>query len=164
MPAKRTVILVILLTVLTFFPALAQDREELYGIEPGWRAGPIVFAMTMEQVQGIYGDGKIYINPGGDSGVVSRVLQYEELGLEIYFKGQSMEEIHISYPYYTVKGFVKVGSGVDRVREIMGLSYIQENYQHSYQTDLPDMRMIYRGIIFEVKNNRVVRIILRRSR
>jgi hypothetical protein len=59
---------------------------------------------------------------------------------------------------------VKVGSGIDRVKEVMGDNFMQKNFQHSFQTNLPDSSMIYDGITFFMKNDRVVRIAVRRKR
>lgn len=148
------------------FCALATIKSaysnELYKIEPGWRVGPVIITMTQRDVEKIYGKGKIYVIPDIDKNINLKLLQYPSMGLNYIFKNGQMEEIEINYPNFKVNNVVCVGSDVNTVEEVIGNNYIRENYQHSYEAKLPDYKMIYSGIIFYVKNKRVVKITVKR--
>jgi len=153
-----------LILIFTYIPVTTKPAHsnELYKIEPGWRVGPVIMTMTESDVERIYGNGKLYVIPDIDKDINLKLLQYPSIGLSFIFKNGQMEEIEISYPNFKVKDVVSVGSSVSVVEEVMGKNYIRENYQHSYEAKLPDYKMIYSGIIFYVKKNRVVRITVKR--
>lgn len=140
-------------------PAFCED-EKIFEMEPGWRCGLIIFTMSLQEVQQIYGEGEVFIVPDPHGGPKMTMLSYKNMGVDILFKGNRIEEINVSYPIFSVKNMLKVGSGVDRVKEVMGDNFLVENYQHNFQPDLPEYKMIYRGITFHVKNERVVKITL----
>lgn len=132
-------------------------------IKPGWQVGPIVMCMTRQDVQRIYGEGKFFEVPDPQAKQEMYMLQYKQLGLEILFKNEQIERIVVNYPNFELAAGVKVGSSKFQVIQALGKSYIRENYKHSYQVDIPDYKMIYRGITFDVKNERVVKITVTRE-
>jgi hypothetical protein len=134
---------------------LASESTE---IEPGWRVGPVIISMTKADIERVYGTGEVFIIPDVEKKATYMLLQYKNLGLNFMFKDDQIKEMEVNYPNYQVKEVVKVGCTVSQVEETLGKNYIRENYEHSYQTDLPDYKMIYRGITFFVKQDRVVKI------
>lgn len=138
--------------------------EEANEIEPGWRVGPIIITMTQRDIERIYGNGELYIIPDVDKTVSYKTLQYKNIGLNFIFRNEQLEQIEINYPNFAIKGIVKVGSSVSRVEEVLGKNYIRENYEHFTQSDLPDYKMIYAGITFYVKADRIVKIMVTRQK
>ncbi|MCE1246420.1 MAG: hypothetical protein LWY06_07240 [Firmicutes bacterium] len=134
---------------------LADESTE---IEPGWRVGPIIISMTKADIERVYGTGEVFIIPDEEKKANYMLLQYKNLGLNFIFKNDQISQMEVNYPNYQVKEVIKVGSTVSQVEETMGKNYIRENYVHSYQTNLPDYKMIYRGILFFIKQDRVVKI------
>jgi len=147
-----------LLILVMLSPKIVPASDEYHSIEPGWRVGPIVITMTRADIERVFGRGAYYVIPDVDKSLKLTLLQYKNLGLDFIFKNDQLEEIHINHPNYKLKEVVKVGCNVAAVEEVLGKGYIRENYQHSYEPHLPDYKMIYAGIIFYVKKDRVVKI------
>ena len=149
-----------LLLLIVFFNAAGavSTASESTEIEPGWRVGPIIISMTKFDIERVYGTGEVYMIPDVEKKANYMLLQYKNMGLNYMFKNDQIIEMEVNYPNYQVKDVVKVGSTVSQVEETMGKNYIRENYVHSYQTNLPDFKMIYRGIVFYIKQDRVVKI------
>lgn len=138
--------------------SLSAQQNELYTIEPGWRVGPIIMTMTQDDIERVYGKGEVFSIPDKDRTVRQRLVQYKNLGLNFIFRNQTLQEIEINYPNFSLKNLVRVGSSVSQAEQVLGKNYIRENYQHAYEVHLPDYRMIYGGIILYVKNERIVKI------
>lgn len=153
--------LIILLSVFCFTPAAAQQAD-LLTIEPGWRVGPVVMSMTRRDVEKIYGEAEIYVIPDTDRNIELTMMQYKNLGLNIIFNGGNIEEMEVNYPNYKLKNQIRVGSSAQVVETAMGSAFIREDYQHAEEVTLPDYKMIYAGIIFYIKKDRVVKITVKR--
>ena len=151
----------IIFLLLSGIPAFAN---EYFSIEPGWRVGPIIITMTKVDIERVYGTGEIFIIPDVDKNVKLTMLQYKNLGLNFIFKFEQLEEIEINKPNFQLKEVVKVGCKVSQVEEVLGKNCIVETYQHAEEPNLPDYRMIYSGIIFYVKKDRVAKIAIVRKK
>ena len=138
--------------------------NEYFNVEPGWRVGPIIITMTKEDIEHVYGTGEYFVIPDTDKSVSRTMLQYKNIGLNFIFNRNVMEEIEINMPNFKVKDIVGVGSKVAQVEEVLGKNYIIENYQHAYEANLPDYRMIYPGIIFYVKSDRIAKMTVTRQK
>lgn len=163
MRKRNYIIVLFLLAFIVTTAANATDKSKMYEIEPGWRVGLITFNMTMPDVKRVYGDGKTYEVSDPDRSHFMKMLHYKQLGLDVLFRNGQVHEIHVNYPLFSIKKVVKVGTSTERVKEVMGGGFIRKNYRHSHQTDLPEYRMIYSGVAFDVKGERVVKIIVKRK-
>jgi hypothetical protein len=144
-------------------PASLALADEYNSIEPGWRVGPIIMNMTREQIESVYGQGEYFIVPDPDRSVKMSMLQYKQMGLVILFKNNRINLMEVTYPMYSVKDTIKVGSSKEKVEEVMGRNYVQQNYQHSFEPDIPDYKMIYKGITYHIKGERVIKITVTRQ-
>lgn len=136
--------------------------DQLNLIEPGWRVGPVVFSMTKADVETIYGKGAEYCIPASGDNPELCLLQYKQLGLDYVFNKNRIESVDILYPMYAVNDLARIASSVALVKSVMGDNFLRENYKHFNEVDIPDYKMIYKGIIFHIKQDRVVKITVKR--
>jgi hypothetical protein len=148
----------------SFSVASAQQDQNLFEIEPGYKVGAILMTMRINDIQALYGDGAVYVVPDPDKSFKFQLLQYGSLGLDILFKNDRIDEIYVSQANYYLKGGLKVGSVTALVEETLGKSYLIEDSRNPERPDVPDYKMIYSGIIFHIKNGKVLKIIVKRMR
>ncbi len=155
---KKMSFVILLMLLLFIINSGIAIANEYFNVEPGWRVGPIIITMTKEDIEHVYGTGEYFVIPDTDKTVSRTMLQYKNIGLNFIFNRDVIEEIEINMHNFKVKDIVGVGSKTTQVEEVLGKNYIIENYQHSYEANLPDSRWIYPGIIFYVKSDRVVKM------
>ncbi|MFP4498965.1 MAG: hypothetical protein ACLFQV_12210, partial [Vulcanimicrobiota bacterium] len=82
--------------------------------------------------------------------------------LNIIFKNFKMNTIEINQPNYILKDVVRVGCDVSKVKDVLGNNYIHEEFLCPDSPGIPDYKMIYRGIVFEVEHDRVIKITVKK--